>query len=230
MVTSIDGKNVTWRNYNDNQLYTDQHSDLKKIMKRGGKFIKNRIRKSKSCPDGWQHLMPDGSWMCGKTHSNSASYKKSTGGLFVGKTHEEGGIPIRIMPRGEIAEVEDNEYLINAATVKKVGIPFLDKLNSTATPHYPASSGFKPGELGSVSKYRSGGRIMKRAGTMLTKMTKDEIASRKISSKEISLALKTGFVSQTKDGKLIFNKKKISKKIENFRGCPPRWPLWMCGA
>ena len=177
MVTSINGNNITWRNYTDNKLYTDKHINLERIMRRGGKTRKN---------------------------------KKNNGGLFVGKTHEEGGIPIRIMPRGEIAEVEHNEYLINAKTVERVGTKFLDKLNSTATPYYPASSGFRPGELGPVSKYRSGGRIMRNGGLIVEK---GQNHTRKIPKNEIKRAINSGYVSETKDKKLIFNKKRISNRF-----------------
>ena len=36
----------------------------------------NKVRRNKDCPDGWEHQMPDGSYMCGKTHGGK---KKKTG-------------------------------------------------------------------------------------------------------------------------------------------------------
>ena len=135
--------------------------------------------------------------------------KKNRGGLFVGPTHEKGGIPIVIKQTGEVAEVEGNEYLINAKTVKRVGTKFLDRLNSTATPYYPASSGFQPGEL-PASNYRSGGRIMRNAGLIVEK---GQNHTRKIPKNEIKRAINSGYVSETKAGKLIFNKKRISNKF-----------------
>lgn len=30
-------------------------------------------RRNKNCPDGYEHQMPDGSWMCGKTHKKKKS-------------------------------------------------------------------------------------------------------------------------------------------------------------
>jgi len=32
-------------------------------------------RRNSSCPDGWEHLMPSGNWMCGRTHGSSG-YKR----------------------------------------------------------------------------------------------------------------------------------------------------------
>ena len=38
--------------------------------------IKNapKVRKNKNCPDGWEHEMDDGSYMCGKTHPSENDY------------------------------------------------------------------------------------------------------------------------------------------------------------
>jgi len=36
------------------------------------------IRQNPNCCDGWEHQMPDGTWMCGKTHTtceNSIAYR-----------------------------------------------------------------------------------------------------------------------------------------------------------
>ena len=33
---------------------------------------KNAVRENKECPDGYEHQMPDGSWMCGKEHDGDA--------------------------------------------------------------------------------------------------------------------------------------------------------------
>jgi hypothetical protein len=33
---------------------------------------KNAVRENKECPDGYEHQMPDGSWMCGKEHDGGA--------------------------------------------------------------------------------------------------------------------------------------------------------------
>lgn len=32
----------------------------------------NVFRENKECPDGYEHQMPDGSWMCGKEHDGDA--------------------------------------------------------------------------------------------------------------------------------------------------------------
>ena len=81
-----------------------------------------------------------------------------SGGYLRGPSHEDGGIPATITSTGEEIELEGQEYIINADTVRAVGIDFLDALNSTATRHHPASQGFSPGELPD-SKYETGGPI-----------------------------------------------------------------------
>ena len=57
-------------------------------------------------------------------------------------------------------ELEGGEYIINAETVKSLGVEFLDKINSTSTSHWPAESGFEEGQLPSPSGYADGGTIM----------------------------------------------------------------------
>jgi len=32
------------------------------------------VRKNSDCPDGWEHQMPNGKWMCGKTMSKKTNY------------------------------------------------------------------------------------------------------------------------------------------------------------
>ncbi len=32
------------------------------------KEYKDEVRENKDCPDGFEHLMPNGEYMCGKTH------------------------------------------------------------------------------------------------------------------------------------------------------------------
>tara|TARA_Y100000592_G_scaffold2155_1_gene3368 strand:- start:12100 stop:12663 length:564 start_codon:yes stop_codon:yes gene_type:complete len=39
--------------------------------------VSNKSRKNKDCPDGWEHQMPDGSWMCGKTHKEKEPYNET---------------------------------------------------------------------------------------------------------------------------------------------------------
>lgn len=34
-----------------------------------------KVRKNADCPDGWEHQMPDGSYMCGKTHGGRKKKK-----------------------------------------------------------------------------------------------------------------------------------------------------------
>ena len=32
------------------------------------RLFKNAVRKNNDCPDGYEHEMPDGNWMCGREH------------------------------------------------------------------------------------------------------------------------------------------------------------------
>tara|TARA_R110000744_G_scaffold104220_1_gene199636 strand:+ start:1749 stop:2171 length:423 start_codon:yes stop_codon:yes gene_type:complete len=38
-----------------------------------------KVRKNADCPDGWEHEMPDGSFMCGKKHGQTKKEKKPYG-------------------------------------------------------------------------------------------------------------------------------------------------------
>ena len=54
VVTSVNGNMITWRHDVNNQLITDTHDDLEKIMKRGGRPIRKlrkggRTRRKKNC-------------------------------------------------------------------------------------------------------------------------------------------------------------------------------------
>ncbi len=82
------------------------------------------------------------------------------GGLAIGPTHEEGGIAGIVGGQTPI-EFEGGEYIMNAQTVKALGVDFMDKINSTATSYH--SGGFAQGELTSLgSKYESGGFVNRR--------------------------------------------------------------------
>ena len=113
-----------------------------------------KTRANKKCPDGMEHQMSNGGWMCGEVHT----YEHG-GGLLEGPSHEEGGIPV-IVGGTKPIELEGGEYIINAETVKSLGVEFLDKINSTSTSHWPAEGGFKEGQLPSPSGYADGGTIM----------------------------------------------------------------------
>ena len=115
------------------------------------------IRENPACPDGMEHLMPDGTWMCGETHTEQLN----EGGILEGPSHEEGGIPA-IVGGSEPVELEGGEYIINAQTVDAVGTEFLDELNSTQTSYH--QGGFNEGELPPPSQYAKGGRIPKPKG------------------------------------------------------------------
>ena len=78
----------------------------------------------------------------------------SMGGMLVGPSHDNGGIPV-IVDGTEPIEVEGGEFIINKPTVDSVGLDFLHKLNHTATPYH--TGGFGSGELPNPSKYKRGG-------------------------------------------------------------------------
>ena len=79
-----------------------------------------------------------------------------SGGYLIGPSHENGGIPVQL-PDGSMIEVEGGEYIINAQTVDALGVPFLDKINSTATTYH--TGGYGQGQLPAPSQYAGGGKI-----------------------------------------------------------------------
>jgi hypothetical protein len=149
---------------------------LKKInLKRYGGEIKmaNRI-----CT---KHMMPDGTIMEGPTHgadqtciewsngidsevdnmrrggkTKPVPTKKSSGGMLVGPSHDQGGIQA-IVDGTEPIEVEGGEFIINKQTVDAVGEEFLHKLNSTETTHH--QGGYNAGELPLPSQFKDGGKV-----------------------------------------------------------------------
>ena len=85
--------------------------------------------------------------------------KKNEGGMLVGPSHEEGGIPA-IVGGSTPVELEGGEYIMNAQTVDALGQPFLDKLNSTQTEYH--TGGFEAGQLPNPSYFDEGGRVNKK--------------------------------------------------------------------
>ena len=84
--------------------------------------------------------------------------EKQAGGYLQSPSHEEGGIPA-YTPGQPPIELEGEEYIINAATTKALGVEFLDKLNRTASPHH-SQPGFNRGQLPD-SNYKGGGVVKK---------------------------------------------------------------------
>ena len=83
----------------------------------------------------------------------------SAGGMLVGPSHDNGGIPV-IVDGVEPIEVEGGEFIINKQTVDALGEDFLHKLNSTQTTHH--TGGFNEGQLPSPSKFKNGGKVTRR--------------------------------------------------------------------
>ena len=82
--------------------------------------------------------------------------KKSEGGMLVGPSHDNGGIPA-IVDGVEPIELEGGEFIINAQTVGAIGEPFLHKLNSTQTEYH--TGGYEQGQLPNPSNFDKGGRV-----------------------------------------------------------------------
>jgi len=137
-----------------------------------------------------KHKMADGTIMDGPTHGPNQEciewadgYKKggkiinplykgklkktarhySAGGMLVGPSHEQGGIPV-LVDGNEPIEVEGGEFIINKQTVNAVGEEFLHKLNSTETTHH--DGGFNEGELPGPSRFKDGGKVNNRRSEM----------------------------------------------------------------
>ena len=159
MVTSVNGNNITWKDDKTGKIVTDPHQDMEIIMGHGGS-----THQGGNCI---KHRMPDGSIMTGPPHGpgqtclewsntggNNSSY--SQGGMLMGPSHENGGIPA-IVDGVEPIELEGGEFVINAQTTAALGEDFLHKLNSTQTTYH--QGGFNQGELPGPSQFRKGGRI-----------------------------------------------------------------------
>ena len=140
-----------------------------------------------------KHKMPDGTIMEGPVHGPGQEcvewangYKKggkivnplykgkfkktarhySAGGMLVGPSHENGGIPV-IVDGVEPIEVEGGEFIINKQTVDSVGEDFLHKLNSTDTTHH--TGGFQEGQLPGPSQFKDGGKVNNRRSKVSSK-------------------------------------------------------------
>ena len=105
-------------------------------MAYNGRGRNYQIRKNRQCCDNWEHQMPNGQCMFGKTHGACTNNSKTNrgrkynpGGILHGPTHEQGGIAANVGGTTPI-ELEGGEYIINAQTVNAVGEGFLNKLNS----------------------------------------------------------------------------------------------------
>jgi hypothetical protein len=123
-----------------------------------------KIRFNKSCPDGMEHQMSDGIWMCGRIHKEEPVETLQDGGLLVGPSHAEGGIPAIVGGNTPI-ELEGGEYIINAQTVDAVGQEFLDELNSTETSYH--TGGYGAGELPPPSEFKDGGAVYQDGGEVI---------------------------------------------------------------
>ena len=152
-----------------------------------------QTRRSSSCPDGWEHKMPDGTWMCGKMHSGNGRARNRTKGRTgyqsgriirgSGKIDPTSGpnqftvddVPGRMKETGDPLLLGRDEYIINSRSAKTVGYDFLNKLNQTGLAE---GGGFPPKTLpgsnyqrgGKVMRKRRGGKPMARGGPVKKRM------------------------------------------------------------
>ena len=108
--------------------------------------------------------------------------KKNAGGILIGPSHEEGGVPAIVDGTTQV-ELEGGEYIINAQTVDALGQPFLDKLNSTETEYH--TGGYEQGQLPSPSQFDEGGKVnkknkMQEGGVVYNPGTTKRISSSKL--------------------------------------------------
>jgi len=177
-----------------------------------------------------KHKMIDGTIMDGPIHGPGQSCvewkdtmkrggrtrprprKKSAGGMLIGPTHEQGGIPA-IVDGIEPIELEGGEFVINAQTTAALGEDFLHKLNSTETTHH--QGGFNSGDLPTPSQYQLGGRVDYKIKQMRAggKIKKTSINSKKLQT--------GGVVTTPPTGKNNSNFR-VKRKLEQIRGVRKR--------
>ena len=95
------------------------------------------LRKNSDCPDGWEHHMPDGSWMCGKEH-RSSTYKEQSFSLNEDKRIATG--PLMVPDKMILRRDDDGEpYYIyfTKDTIRRMAEKFLrlNKYNNTDVEH-----------------------------------------------------------------------------------------------
>jgi hypothetical protein len=152
-----------------------------------------------------------------KNYRKTSDGKK--GGLFVGKSHDKGGIPAIVVDTGQPIEVEGGEAIINKEATKKYWKE-LSKINQSAgngNP-IPPPQGFSD----EVSQYSNGGKISKLAITEGTKHElehRDTIAKFKkqgVSDKEVARKIALDHLKENP------NYYKVLKKLKLKKWMPPK--------
>jgi hypothetical protein len=160
-----------------------------------------------------------------KKYRKTSDGKK--GGLFVGKSHDKGGIPAIVVDTGQPIEVEGGEAIINKEATKKFWKE-LSEINQSAGDGnpIPPPQGFSD----DVSKYNNGGKISKLAlseGTKHELEHTDTIAKFKkqgVSEKEIARQIALDHLKENPNYYKILRKIKLSKGGEIVcRKCSWSW-------
>ncbi len=66
-----------------------------------------QTRRNLTCPDGWEHLMPNGTWMCGRTHGGQM---RRHGGSIKKRMTKGGSIRKRRMQMGGRTDCPPGQY------------------------------------------------------------------------------------------------------------------------
>ncbi len=160
-----------------------------------------------------------------KKYRKTSDGKK--GGLFVGKSHDKGGIPAIVVDTGQLIEVEGGEAIINQEATKKFWKE-LSEINQSAGDGNP----IPPPQSFSddVSKYNNGGKISKLAlaeGTKHELEHTDTIAKFKkqgVTEKEIARQIALDHLKENPNYYKILRKIKLSKGGEIVcRKCSWSW-------
>jgi rubrerythrin len=160
-----------------------------------------------------------------KNYRKTSDGKK--GGLFVGKSHDKGGIPAIVVDTGQPIEVEGGEAIINKEATKKYWKE-LSEINQSAgngNP-IPPPQGFSD----EVSQYSNGGKISKLAlaeGTKHELEHTDTIAKFKkqgVSEKEIARQIALDHLKENPNYYKVLKKLKLKKGGEIVcRSCGWSW-------
>jgi len=111
-------------------------------------------RRNASCPDGWEHLMPNGAWMCGRTHGMS-NYKR--GGKAMRKRMKRGGRARRTFQNG--GPTCPSGQVWSAGAQQCVNIVDINNPGKGIETFGEAGS---PRPKGEVNLFNRGGRIKRR--------------------------------------------------------------------
>jgi len=160
-----------------------------------------------------------------KKFNKTTSGKK--GGLFVGKSHDKGGIPAIVVDTGQPIEVEGGEAIINKEATKKYWKE-LSEINQSAGNGVPIPP---PMEFSAdVNKYKKGGSItmsaLKQGAEMEMEHAKtiEQFKKQGVSVKEVARKIARDHLQENPNYYKILSKLKLSKGGEIVcRSCGNSW-------